>query len=218
MVKQGHYAGVQSNKKGRSLRQRQTKSVAGEINRQDVSEFVQGRYVLTQRGTSSLVDETMQRFLSEWLSQAETVSGDVLDMKKITQQTLTNIANQVPWQFYAIIVKQWDKLSHFFIKEIPAVPTKTAIKLAQQVFDIRALVSQQLAINWYLMRFNTADQLATIKATDVSQLVTSFMTDNDIVWQNVAVVYSTTPFVIKTNDMATKNWLTKLDSLQPEQL
>ena len=218
MVKQGHYAGVQSNKKQRSLRQRQTKSVVGEIDRQDVSEFVQGRYVLTQRGTSELVDETMQRFLSEWLSQAETVSGNVWDMKKITQQTLTSIANQVPWQFYAIIVKQWNKLSHFCIKEVPAVPTKTSIKLVQQVFDIRALVTRQLAINWYLMRFNTADQLATIKTADVSQLETSFVVDDDIAWQNVAVVYSTTPFTVETNDAATKNWLAKLDSLQPEQL
>ncbi|MBU7568178.1 hypothetical protein ACFQGR_02520 [Weissella sagaensis] len=218
MVKQGHYAGVQSNKKRRSIRQRQTKPVANKITRQDVSEFIQGRYVLTQRGTSDLVDETMQRFLSTWLLQATSADSDVWDMKIITQQTFTHIANQVPWQFYAVIVKQWDKLSHFLIKEVPAVPVATPIKLMQQVFDIKLLISQQLAINWYLTRFNTESQLATIKTTDISQLVKSFVAADEIVWQNVAVVYSTIPFKIKTDDVTTKKWLVKLNSLQPEQV
>ncbi|CAM4288195.1 hypothetical protein [Weissella hellenica] len=218
MVKQGRYAGVQSNKQGRSIRQRLTKSIANKVTRQDVGEFVQGRYVLTQRGTSALVDETMQRFLSTWLLQAASTDVAVWDIKEITQQTLTRTANQVPWQFYAIIVKQWDKLSHFLIKEIPAVPIATPIKLVQQVFDIRALVSQQLAINWYLARFKTESQLATIKATDISQLVKSFVVADEIVWQNVAVVYSTIPFVINTNDIKTQKWLVKLNSLQPEQV
>lgn len=64
MVKQGHYAGVSTSKKSRQLKQHAQRQANAMIDRSTVADFLQGRYVLTQRATSALVDETMQRFFS----------------------------------------------------------------------------------------------------------------------------------------------------------
>lgn len=220
MVKQGHYAGVSTNKKSRQLKQRAQRQVNAEIDLSEVADFLQGRYVLTQHATSALVDETMQRFLAEWGQQTttSTVDSNLWDMDKITIQTLARIASKVPWQFYAIIVGQWSKFSHFIIKEVLALPTKNAVRLTNKDVDITSVVSQQLAVNWYLSRFAGTSQLATVTNANIQDLSKSFISHGALDWQNVAVVYSTTPFTVDVDDTQLKQWLQSLVALSPEQL
>ena len=219
MVKQGHYAGVSTSKKSRQLKQHAQRQANAMIDRSTVADFLQGRYVLTQRATSALVDETMQRFLAEWAEQGVETSEDGLwDMDKITVQTLAQIAIKVPWQFYAIIIGQWSKFSRFIKKEVPALPTKQAVRLMNQDMDISGVIGQQLAVNWYLTRFSGTSQLATVTNDNIQELAKSFIDQDGISWQNVAVVYSTTPFTVETSDQSLQQWLQSLTDLTVDQL
>ena len=84
--------------------------------------------------------------------------------------------------------------------------------------DITSVIGQQLAVNWYLTRFSGTSQLATVTNDNIQELAKSFIDQDGISWQNVAVVYSTTPFTVETSDQSLQQWLQSLTDLTVDQL
>ena len=111
--------------------------------------------------------------------------------------TLAQIAIKVPWQFAILLPGQNFR---FIKKEVPALPTKQVVRLANQDMNITSVIGQQLAVNWYLTRFSGTSQLATVTNDNIQELAKSFIDQDGISWRNVAVVYSTTPFTVETSD------------------
>ena len=159
----------------------------------------------------------MQRVLMTLLDNA---TGSTWSLDKLFVTTLGQIANQVPWQFYALLATEWSRTQKFLNKEVPAVPLNERIIVTDDVTDVPEKIAQQLAINWFLMMFATMpERLAAVTEQQVADTKQSFLQDGAINWANVATVYSTTPFIMPDDvDEATKTWLTDLQTLTIEQL
>ena len=119
-----------------------------------------------------------------------------------------------------MLATEWPRTQKFLNKEVPAVPLNERIIVTDDVTDVSEKISQQLAINWFLMMFATMpNRLAAVTEQQVADTKRSFLQDGAINWSNVATVYSTTPFIIPDDvDEATKTWLTDLQALTIEQL
>ena len=216
MVKQGQFAGVSSAKRLKNFKQ-QVKATEA-ITPEKVGEFLLVRYHLTQNARlAPLMKETMQRVLMTLLDNA---TGTTWSIDKLFVTTLGQIANQVPWQFYALLATEWPRIQKFLNKEVPAVPLNERIIVTDDVTDVPEKIAQQLAINWFLMMFVTMpERLAAVTEQQVADTKQSFLQDGAINWANVATVYSTTPFIMPDDvDEATKIWLTDLQALTIEQL
>ena len=218
MVKQGQFAGVSSAKRLKNFKQQAKATEAKAITPEKVGEFLLVRYHLTQNTRlAPLMKETMQRVLMTLLDNA---TGTTWSLDKLFVTTLGQIANQVPWQFYALLATEWPRTQKFLNKEVPAVPLNERIIVTDDVTDVPEKIAQQLAINWFLMMFATMpERLAAVTEQQVADTKQSFLQDGAINWANVATVYSTTPFIMPDDvDEATKTWLTDLQALAIEQL
>lgn len=218
MVKQGSFASVSSVKQLRQLKQRAKLAESQAIQPEQIKEFLVVRYHLTQNARlAPVTKETMQRFLMAWLDNA---TAQTWALTTITQQTLAQVATQVPWQFYALVNNEWRRFQKFLQKEVPAMPLATRRLVTAEAGTITELVAQQLALNWFLTMYTAMpDRLAAVTEQQVATLQQSLLTDDQINWQNVATVYSTAPFVKPTDaDEGTVTWLQTLTDLTADQL
>lgn len=218
MVKQGSFASVSSVKQLGQFKQRTKLAESQAIQPEQIKEFLVVRYHLTQNARlAPVTKETMQRFLMAWLDNA---TAQTWALTTITQQTLGQIATQVPWQFYALVNSEWRRFQKFLQKEVPAMPLVTRRLVTAEAETITALVAQQLALNWFLTMYAAMpDRLAAVTEQQVADLQQSLLIDDQINWQNVATVYSTAPFVMPTDvDEGTVTWLQTLTDLTADQL
>ncbi|MFP7243128.1 hypothetical protein [Pediococcus pentosaceus] len=217
MVKQGNYAKRIQQHKIRQIKQRKPKQSQQQLkNRQELSDYLLVRYHLTQSArVDNLVEETMGRFIQVLIANL-TKEGHSVNFTTMVQVTLQGLANQVPWQYYALLVNEWANLQSFLRREMEHAPLAEAIILEEVDVDMVDLVATQLAVNWYLTQFeNRAVPVTTINEEKVAQLKATFIKDTKINWTNVQTVYSTAPFKkVRTDyDLGTQTWLKTLSHL-----
>ena len=172
-----------------------------------------GRYHLVQGNRlPATVDATVQRFFSEWLQTALAQGEPQLqwDIAAITATTFKRIGNQVPWQFYAVLLEQVMAWQKFLLREGPVVPLVIPRQIIKPLTATAwaALVADQLAVN-----------LLTIMATPITaeqreQLTKSFLADGHVQWSAVAALFAPLGFTIQASaDESAHQWLTELLAL-----
>lgn len=213
MSRPGNYGKSSRLKQLRQLKRRKQRQAGNVIDWQQVEDFLLGRYHLTQGSKRSpLVDATIQRFFSEWLTTvlAQGESQVQWDIAATTATTLKRIGNQVPWQFYGVLLEQVMNWQKFLLREGPAVPLTTRRQIVKPLTATAyaALVADQLAVN-----------LLTVMATPITpeqreRLTQSFFHDGQVQWPAVDALFSPLGYQIQgTPDDATREWLNGLLAL-----
>lgn len=213
MSRPGNYGKSSRLKQLRQLKRKKRQQAGRTIDWDQVEDFLLGRYHLVQGNRlSAAVDATVQRFFSEWLQTALAQGEQQLqwDIAAITATTFKRIGNQVPWQFYAVLLEQVMAWQKFLLREGPVVPLVTPRQIIKPLTATAwaALVADQLAVN-----------LLTIMATPITakqreQLTKSFLADGHVQWSAVAALFSPLGFTIQASaDEAAHQWLTELLAL-----
>ena len=211
MSRPGNYGKSSRLKQLRQLKRKKSQQASRTIAWDQVEDFLLGRYHLVQGNRlPATVDATVQRFFSEWLQTALAQGEPQLqwDIAAITATTFKRIGNQVPWQFYAVLLEQVMAWQKFLLREGPVVPLVIPRQIIKPLTATAwaALVADQLAVN-----------LLTIMATPITaeqreQLTKSFLADGQ--WSAVAALFSPLGFTIQASaDEAAHQWLTELLAL-----
>ncbi|MCM6798422.1 hypothetical protein NE303_08650 [Levilactobacillus brevis] len=213
MSRPGNYGKSSRLKQLRQLKRKKSQQASRTIAWDQVEDFLLGRYHLVQGNRlPATVDATVQRFFSEWLQTALAQGEPQLqwDIAAITATTFKRIGNQVPWQFYAVLLEQVMVWQKFLLREGPVVPLVIPRQIIKPLTATAwaALVADQLAVN-----------LLTIMATPITaeqreQLTKSFLADGHVQWSAVAALFSPLGFTIQASaDEAAHQWLTELLAL-----
>ncbi|PWG00298.1 hypothetical protein [Levilactobacillus bambusae] len=221
MPKQGKYAKASSLKRIRNIKRKQQAHHDHAIDRADLSDFLVVRYQLVTEKQAEIAHETLQRFLMLWLETAEKHEGE-WSVRNVTKQALQSANIQVPWQFYAFIVGQWNQFQKFLLKEIPAVPLDQQQIVTDPLTsaEVSRMVAQQLAANVFLTTFKgDDDRLQAVAAVQMMQMTASFLRDQQVDWQAVTAVFLATPFAVAPDvDSGTRDWLVNLSQYSAAQL
>lgn len=213
MSRPGKFAKSSRIKQLRQFKRRKQQQAGTTIAWEQVTDFLLGRYQLTQgRQLPPVVAATVQRFMSEWLTTAQAAGPDQVQwsLTALTPTTLKRIGNQVPWQFYAVLMGQAERWQHFLRKEGPAMPLSPRRQIIEPL-DAAAwaqVVAQQLALN-----------LLTVTAAPVTtaqreQLVTSLLTNDTVNWAAVSALFSPLGFQNTADQRGdTYQWLNDLQAL-----
>ncbi|MCI1553512.1 MAG: hypothetical protein LKH74_06245 [Levilactobacillus sp.] len=213
MSRPGNYGKSSRLKQLRQLKRRKQQQAGNTINWDQVADFLLGRYHLVQGSKlPPLVDATVQRFFSEWLTTAMAAGEQQVqwDIAATTAVTLKRIGNQVPWQFYYVLagqVMRWQKL---LLREGPVVPLATRRQIVKPLTATAyaGLIADQLAVN-----------LLTVMATPITpsqreRLTQSFFQDGQVQWSAVDALFEPMGFQIQgTPDDQTREWLNGLLAL-----
>ncbi|MCE6012705.1 hypothetical protein [Levilactobacillus brevis] len=213
MSRPGNYGKSSRLKQLRQLKRKKSQQASRTIAWDQVEDFLLGRYHLVQGNRlPATVDATVQRFFSEWLQTALAQGGPQLqwDIAAITATTFKRIGNQVPWQFYAVLLEQVMAWQKFLLREGPVVPLVIPRQIIKPLTATTwaALVADQLAVN-----------LLTIMATPITaeqreQLTKSFLADGHVQWSAVAALFAPLGFTIQASaDESAHQWLTELLAL-----
>ncbi|MBU7558144.1 hypothetical protein [Levilactobacillus brevis] len=213
MSRPGNYGKSSRLKQLRQLKRKKSQQASRTIAWDQVEDFLLGRYHLVQGNRlPATVDATVQRFFSEWLQTALAQGEPQLqwDIAAITATTFKRIGNQVPWQFYAVLLEQVMAWQNFLLREGPVVPLVIPRQIIKPLTATTwaALVADQLAVN-----------LLTIMATPITaeqreQLTKSFLADGHVQWSAVAALFAPLGFTIQASaDESAHQWLTELLAL-----
>ncbi|WP_125581081.1 hypothetical protein [Levilactobacillus cerevisiae] len=213
MSRPGNYGKSSRLKQLRQLKRRKQQQAGNVIDWDQVTDFLLGRYHLVQGSKlPPVVDATVQRFFSEWLTTAVAQGEQQAqwDVAAITATTLKRIGNQVPWQFYGLLLGQIMRWQKLLLREGPVVPLATPRQIVKPLTATAyaALVADQLAVN-----------LLTVMATPITaeqreRLTQSFFRDGQVQWSAVDALFSPLGFQITgTPDDATREWLNGLLAL-----
>ncbi|MDM5045488.1 hypothetical protein QTN53_01240 [Levilactobacillus brevis] len=213
MSRPGNYGKSSRLKQLRQLKRKKSQQASRIIAWDQVEDFLLGRYHLVQGNRlPATVDATVQRFFSEWLQTALAQGEPQLqwDIAAITATTFKRIGNQVPWQFYAVLLEQVMAWQKFLLREGPVVPLVIPRQIIKPLTATAwaALVADQLAVN-----------LLTIMATPITaeqreQLTKSFLADGHVQWSAVAALFAPLGFTIQASaDESAHQWLTELLAL-----
>ncbi|ABJ63416.1 hypothetical protein EFS21_02550 [Levilactobacillus brevis] len=213
MSRPGNYGKSSRLKQLRQLKRKKSQQASRTIAWDQVEDFLLGRYHLVQGNRlPATVDATVQRFFSEWLQTALAQGEPQLqwDIAAITATTFKRIGNQVPWQFYAVLLEQVMAWQKFLLREGPVVPLVIPRQIIKPLTATAwaALVADQLAVN-----------LLTIMATPITaeqreQLTKSFLADGHVQWSAVAALFAPLGFTIQASaDESAHQWLTELLAL-----
>lgn len=213
MSRPGNYGKSSRLKQLRQLKRKKSQQASRTIAWDQVEDFLLGRYHLVQGNRlPATVDATVQRFFSEWIQTALAQGEPQLqwDIAAITATTFKRIGNQVPWQFYAVLLEQVMAWQKFLLREGPVVPLVIPRQIIKPLTATAwaALVADQLAVN-----------LLTIMATPITaeqreQLTKSFLADGHVQWSAVAALFAPLGFTIQASaDESAHQWLTELLAL-----
>lgn len=213
MSRPGNYGKSSRLKQLRQLKRKKRQQASRTIAWDQVEDFLLGLYHLVQGNRlPATVDATVQRFFSEWLQTALAQGEPQLqwDIAAITATTFKRIGNQVPWQFYAVLLEQVMAWQKFLLREGPVVPLVIPRQIIKPLTATAwaALVADQLAVN-----------LLTIMATPITaeqreQLTKSFLADGHVQWSAVAALFAPLGFTIQASaDESAHQWLTELLAL-----
>jgi len=213
MSRPGNYGKSSRIKKIRQLHRRKQSQASRIITWEQTEDFLLARYHLVQGSKlPQLVDATVQRFFSEWLETALAQGEQQVqwDIAAISAMTLKRIGNQVPWQFYGILLGQVMRWQKFLLREGPAVPLATPRQIITPLTATawKALVADQIAVN-----------LLTVMATPVTveqreRLTKSFLTAGEVQWSAVAALFGPMGFQVAASaDEPVRQWLNGLLAL-----
>lgn len=197
----------------RQFKRRKQSAAGATIAWDRVTDFLLGRYQLTQgRKLAPVISATVQRFFSEWLATAQAAGPQQLQwsVNQVTVATLKRIGNQVPWQFYAVLVDQFGTWQRFIRREGPAVPIEPRRQIVALMTPegVASVVAHQLAVN-----------LLTVTATPITetqeaQLTRSLLDKTQLNWSAVAALFTPLGFQnTATKRSETYQWLNDLQSL-----
>ncbi|MDR3241237.1 MAG: hypothetical protein LBT37_03580 [Lactobacillaceae bacterium] len=216
MVKQGSFARTAKTKRVRSIKQKKQTDNSASIDDKQINDYLIVRYHLTQHAKQApVVEETMLRFFNVFMSQDE--SENVWRVDVMLPKTLVAIGNQVPWQFYYLVANEWERFAQFLAKEVPAVPLQVK-KIVTDLTETQTveIFAKHLALNWFISQFG-ADQakLTQITEAQVQALQESFIAEEKVAWDKVAIVYSQVEKVVVGNetDDKTKQWIADLEKI-----
>lgn len=212
MVKQGQRAASRRQKQIKQRLKQKVKRSQRTITMNQLPEFMLVRYGLTlKKRFSKLSAETMQRFLQALLKNLPT--DFQWSVKTWITTTLQRINNQVPWQFYRLVVINWSELQAFLVKELPAVPLAQPLIVSAEVSETElvAIVSHQLTVNFFLNTTqNNPVLMQQLPANRLTELQASFSDAQEIDWQKVANLLGP---VEPVGDAGTQAWLQALGQL-----
>lgn len=214
MSRPGKFAKSSRIKQLRQFKRRQPASMERTITWEQVTDFLLGRYHLTRGGrVTALVDATVQRFLSEWLTTAQRRGEDQVQwpIDDITTTTVSQIGHQVPWQFYAIVVEQFADWQAFLLKEGPALPLQHRRQLVTVLTtsQFHRLIAEQLAVN-LLTGMGIS---GTVQQRE--QLVAGLLVADRLQWSAVAKLFDPLGFrVTAPATSTTYEWLNDLLALK----
>ncbi|MFC6207334.1 hypothetical protein [Levilactobacillus tongjiangensis] len=213
MSRPGNYGKSSRIKKIRQLHRRKQSQASRTITWEQTEDFLLARYQLVQGSKlPQLVDATVQRFFSEWLTTALAQGEQQVqwDIAAISATTLKRIGNQVPWQFYGVLLGQVMRWQKFLLREGPVVPLATSRQIITPLTANawKALVADQLAVN-----------LLTVMATPVTveqreRLTQSFLTAGEVQWSAVDALFGPMGFQVAASaDEPVRQWLNGLLAL-----
>lgn len=193
MVKQGHYAKASRKKVVRQFKQHHAAHEDQAIDDRKVKDYLLVRYHLTQsKHQRAVIQKTMQQFFGQWLDFATTNDeAPAWDVAALTERTLQLTNWQLPWQYYAVLDQQFATWQAFLVKEAPAVPLTTRLRVTTTLTPAawQQLLTQQLAINGLLGSLGgDAQKLPQLTTAQVEQLQTSLQTDDQVNWAQVAAL------------------------------
>ncbi|WP_295731388.1 hypothetical protein [uncultured Limosilactobacillus sp.] len=215
MPKPGQFAQSHHQKISRPIQQRHQVKRQRTISLEIVNDFVIVRYRLTTGKHFNPVDrETGQRFLQELMPR---LIQNQFDLKAALWQTLSSVNARVPWQFFYQLSQNWQQLSHFLDRELPALPLKKRVvvkhPVSQVMFDqqVAKLLAQRIISMTLVKKF--VDTVT--KQTLVDQMLSSIMQDRQIRWSSVQALLAPWPFPIDQElDEGTQSWLKSICELQ----
>ncbi|MFC6261392.1 hypothetical protein [Levilactobacillus fujinensis] len=210
MSRPGNYGKSSRLKQLRQLKRRKQQQANRTIDWDQVEDFLLGRYHLVQGSKlPPLVDATVQRFFSEWLQTALAQGEQQVqwDIAAITATTFKRIGNQVPWQFYGVLLGQIMNWQRLLLREGQVVPLSVPRQIVKPLTATAyaGLVADQLAVN-----------LLTVMATPVTpkqreQLTHSFFVGGQVQWNAVGSLFLPLGFKVSPSaDDATHQWLNEL--------
>ncbi|WP_367295628.1 hypothetical protein [Levilactobacillus yonginensis] len=213
MSRPGNYGKSSRIKKIRQLRRRKQSQTSRTITWDQTEDFLLARYQLVQGGKlPQLVDVTVQRFFSEWLETALAQGEQQVqwDIAAISATTLKRIGNQVPWQFYGVLLGQVMRWQKFLLREGPVVPLPTPRQVITPLTATawKTLIADQLAVN-----------LLTTMATPVTveqreRLTQSFLVTGQVQWPAIESLFSPMNFQVTASaDEPVHQWLNGLLAL-----
>lgn len=214
MSRPGNYGKSSRLKQLRQLKRRKQQQASRTIDWDQVEDFLLGRYHLVQGSKRPpLVDATVQRFFSEWLQTALAQGPQQVqwDVAAITATTLKRIGNQVPWQFYGVLLGQIMNWQRLLLREGPVVPLSVPRQIVKPLTPTAyaGLVADQLAVN--LLTTMTTP----VTPTQREQLTASFFVGGQVQWSAVGSLFSPLGFKISSSaDDATHQWLNELLGLK----
>jgi len=207
MVKQGQFARRVQSKSGRQIQRTLINTPQQLINLDQVTDFLVTRYYLTRhRKLDTVSFDTTSRFL-------QVMCADQLEnpwsLEASVKHTLQIIGNQVPWQFYREILMHWTQLQQFIVKEVPHLPIAKTPIVIETTINLVTMIGQQLAVNWYATLYATQpERLAAVTMDQITELTGAMISDEQIDWDKVATIYTTTPFLMPASvDEETQKWL-----------
>ncbi|GEO69488.1 hypothetical protein [Levilactobacillus acidifarinae] len=213
MSRPGKFAKSSRVKQLRQFNRRKQQQAGATIAWNRVTDFMLGRYQLTQgRKLPATVAATIQRFFSEWLATAQAAGVQQVQwsVTAFTTATLKRIGNQVPWQFYAVLVTQFGAWQRFIRREgpvLPIEPRRQIVALCEPA-AVQQLVARQLAVNLL------AVTATPVTAEQETQLVHSLLDGDQVNWTAVSALFTPLGFqntAEKRSD--TYQWLNDLQTL-----
>lgn len=214
MSRPGNYGKSSRLKQLRQLKRRKQQQAGNTISWNQVPDFLLGRYHLVQGSKlPPLVDATVQRFFSEWLTTAMAQGEQQIqwDIAATTALTLKRIGNQVPWQFYGVLLGQVMRWQKLLLREGPVVPLAQRRQVVKPLTATAyaALVADQLAVN-----------LLTVMSTPITaeqreRLTQSFFHEGQVQWPAVDALFGPLGYQIQgAPDEQTREWLNGLLGLK----
>ncbi|KRN77280.1 hypothetical protein IV67_GL001635 [Weissella minor] len=212
MVKQGHFAQVNQQKKMKNMHNKMPHTQGQTIQPNQLIDFMLVRYHLSKK-RETLVEETNGRLIQEFMNLGQ---ENPWSMHQIMKQVLQQIDVTIPWQFYQVILDSWHDTCQFLLKEVPAAPLNQKIMLVDDL-DYETLVQMigtKLATAWFVGQFKAMpDQLARVTDKQIEQLATSLIEDNQIDWDKVQEIYRGTETMVPTGvDNGTLQWIEQLNT------
>lgn len=211
MPKQGHFAKSTRTKQLNDFKVKRG-ATGGTIDDGQLTDFLVVRFALTaKKRVQPSSRETLQRFLIEICDTLQANDGD---LNKIIPNLLISLNARVPWQFYPVILEEWDLLQGFLKKELPAVLLKKRLRIKQEISTqkLKDLIAELLAKKITAITFINQPETAENKKDQVmAMMLTTIYHDQTIEWAKVRLLLAPFDFKIAPElDEETKKWLQTL--------
>ena len=212
MPKQGQFAKSARLKQLNNFKAKRHQGKGNTINNDQLTDYLVVRFALTaKRRVPQSAQETTQRFLIEIADQLVAKQGK---LAKIVPELVNRLNAQVPWQFFKQVTDNWNLLQKFLVKEVPAVPLASRVRISDQVTpaELNQLVATVLAEKGAMSTLLNPTKIDPAKKKQTTQLLLlTLYQGGQIDWPKVAALLSPLPYQPDSSlDQVTQDWLRTL--------